>query len=336
MTTTGRAAAPGARADARPGRRSAADAAAGRRRGRATRRGRGRRARGRAAALHVRRPGPAGRPRGRARRSSSSSAGARRSAIVLGPRDRGRRPASGQADRRPGPGRRAAPAAAQPGARRAGSPTHYLAPPAVVLRAMLPPGILERLELVAELARRGASGREAPTVDRRPGRIGALLDQLGRRAARGPRPRRARGPGRPASAGCGRSPRSGSVDLDWTLLAAPGGPRYERWVVPTIAGRAAQATLARGGRLTGPPARAAPGRACSPSSPPAPAGAAGGGARRTPRDVGAGRPRPPRPGRRSRSASGRAGRSAHRPAGRRGGRPAAADADRTAGRGGRG
>ena len=29
---------------------------------------------------------------------------------------------------------------------------HYLAPPALVLRAMLPPGMLERLELVAELA----------------------------------------------------------------------------------------------------------------------------------------------------------------------------------------
>ena len=28
---------------------------------------------------------------------------------------------------------------------------HYLAPPALVLRAMLPPGLLERLELVAEL-----------------------------------------------------------------------------------------------------------------------------------------------------------------------------------------
>ena len=32
----------------------------------------------------------------------------------------------------------------------------YLAPPALVLRAMLPPGLLERLELVAERRRRGA------------------------------------------------------------------------------------------------------------------------------------------------------------------------------------
>ena len=29
---------------------------------------------------------------------------------------------------------------------------HYLAPPAIVIRAMLPPGLLERLDLVAELS----------------------------------------------------------------------------------------------------------------------------------------------------------------------------------------
>src|SRR5690348_1004263 len=36
---------------------------------------------------------------------------------------------------------------------------HYLAPPALTLRAMLPPGLLERLELVAE-RRPGTSGSE--------------------------------------------------------------------------------------------------------------------------------------------------------------------------------
>jgi len=35
---------------------------------------------------------------------------------------------------------------------------HYLAPPAITLRAMLPPGLLERLELVAELRPRSAGG----------------------------------------------------------------------------------------------------------------------------------------------------------------------------------
>src|SRR6478672_4587462 len=33
---------------------------------------------------------------------------------------------------------------------------HYLAPPALVIRSMLPPGLLERLELVAELTPAGA------------------------------------------------------------------------------------------------------------------------------------------------------------------------------------
>ena len=35
---------------------------------------------------------------------------------------------------------------------------HYLAPPALVIRSMLPPGLLERLELVAEL---DAGGRQS-------------------------------------------------------------------------------------------------------------------------------------------------------------------------------
>ena len=52
----------------------------------------------------------------------------------------------------------------------------YLAPPALVLRSMLPPGLLERLELVAELAPGGSSAADTTEVD--------LLGQL----ERGPRP----------------------------------------------------------------------------------------------------------------------------------------------------
>ena len=67
---------------------------------------------------------------------------------------------------------------------------HYLAPPAVVVRAMLPPGILERLELVAERAPDGdVAGSTSTPADR------DLLDQLAARPARRPRPRRRRGPG---------------------------------------------------------------------------------------------------------------------------------------------
>jgi primosomal protein N' (replication factor Y) (superfamily II helicase) len=116
---------------------------------------------------------------------------------------------------------------------------HYLAPPAVTLRAMLPPGLLERLELVAErrpgeakgAQDRAANGTEASdtadrdldTADR------GLLDALGE----GPRiVRRLHAPeGRPALLRRLRALQArGTIDLDWTLLAAGVGPRYVRHV----------------------------------------------------------------------------------------------------------
>jgi primosomal protein N' (replication factor Y) len=118
----------------------------------------------------------------------------------------------------------------------------YLAPLASVLRAMLPPGLLERLELVAE--RRPGAEEPGDAVDR------ALLDEL----AGGPLAVRdlAAPEGR---AGLLRRLRalaaSGLIDLDWTLLAATGGPRYERWLRLTEAGRDAVATLRDGGRPGG-------------------------------------------------------------------------------------
>src|SRR5688572_19564408 len=48
---------------------------------------------------------------------------------------------------------------------------HYLAPPALVIRAMLPPGLLERLELVAERT-------PAPSVGDLDAADADLLDQL--------------------------------------------------------------------------------------------------------------------------------------------------------------
>jgi primosomal protein N' (replication factor Y) len=120
---------------------------------------------------------------------------------------------------------------------------HYLAPPAIVIRAMLPPGLLERLDLVAE---------------RRPGEVPAglaaadrdLLEQL----ARGPRAVRdlVAPEGR---AGLIRRLRTletgGLLTLDWTLSVAGAGPRYERWLVLTDDGRAAAAIAAGADRPAG-------------------------------------------------------------------------------------
>ncbi len=122
---------------------------------------------------------------------------------------------------------------------------HYLAPPALVIRAMLPPGLLERLELVAERTPQPLDG-ELDAVDT------DLLDQLGG----GARPARdlAAPDGR---AGLLRRLRGlesrDLVTLDWTLLGAGAGPRYERWIRLLPAGRTAAVALAAGERSTGRP-----------------------------------------------------------------------------------
>ena len=80
---------------------------------------------------------------------------------------------------------------------------HYLVAPALVLRAMLPPRMLERLELVVERTPASAAdgGTDLVTVD--------LLDQLA--AARGPPvTSRHRRDVRVCSAGSARSNRTGS------------------------------------------------------------------------------------------------------------------------------
>jgi primosomal protein N' (replication factor Y) len=122
---------------------------------------------------------------------------------------------------------------------------HYLAPPALVLRAMLPPGLLERLELLAErTAAPLPPDLAAPDVD--------LLDQL----ERGPRPIRdlVAAEGRAALVRRLRALADrGFATLDWTLLAAGAGPRYERWIRLTSEGRVAAAAVAANDRPAGRP-----------------------------------------------------------------------------------
>ncbi len=127
---------------------------------------------------------------------------------------------------------------------------HYLAPPALVLRAMLPPGLLERLELVAEVM----PGSSDIAGSRRPADLATrdLLEQLDQ----GPRPvRDLAGPD--GRAGLLRRLRvlaeGGVISLEWVLTGAGAGPRYERWIRITDDGRAAATKLARGERPAGRP-----------------------------------------------------------------------------------
>ena len=115
---------------------------------------------------------------------------------------------------------------------------HYLAPPALTLRAMLPPGMLERLELVAErrptdAADGVATNQDGDTAEGRAAEPvpadAAILEAL----AAGPRQVRTidAPEGRPALLRRLRALQAGGlVDLDWTLLAAGAGQRWVRHV----------------------------------------------------------------------------------------------------------
>jgi primosomal protein N' (replication factor Y) len=126
---------------------------------------------------------------------------------------------------------------------------HYLAPSSVVIRSMLPPGMLERLELVAE--RRPSA--EGDAVDNGLPLTPEDLDLLEQVE---PRPRSVRDlAGAEGRAGLVRRLRAldsrGLLSLDWTLTRAGAGPRYERWLTIHASGRAALESSRRGERGTG-------------------------------------------------------------------------------------
>ena len=215
---------------------------------------------------------------------------------------------------------------------------HYLAPPALVIRAMLPPGLLERLELVAE-----RTPAATPATDEATRRRSTPTSWTSwRPGATGPRPGRARGPGGACCAGCGRSrPPAWSARLD---AARRGGRAALRALGPTdrrgMSGR--RAALSPGDR---------PGRPLGPrQSRRSRAGGRADGvggrprrrARRPPRDGRRRAARPPRPGRDRgpRAAAPAAGRpapaGARRPPVRRCSAGRRRGASRTASRGDRG
>jgi len=143
---------------------------------------------------------------------------------------------------------------------------HYLAPPAIVVRAALPPGLLERLDLVATAvfspspAADGGAQRDVvpgtpagPETDASRAR---LDEALGRIAAAGPRGVAVRSlPWVGGRAGLVRELRgleaAGAIQLGWRLTP-PGSPvRLERHVALSAGGRAAarDPAAAGGGRL---------------------------------------------------------------------------------------
>jgi primosomal protein N' (replication factor Y) len=123
------------------------------------------------------------------------------------------------------------------------------------MRSVVPPGMLERLELVAEWLPMRWSDDSRPGDEGEPGaeRAGGAISSpkpesalspaeagIRDRLAGGPRPVRDLGTGE-GRAGLLRDLRAmasrGLINLEWRLLAATAGPRFERWVLLTDEGR---------------------------------------------------------------------------------------------------
>ena len=103
---------------------------------------------------------------------------------------------------------------------------HYLAPPAAVVRAMLPPGLLERLELVA-MPRGGDTADPLAAIVASGPASGIPVTELPHPEGRAGLVRRLRS-----------LERTGAIRLEWRILPGEARPRIERRVALTQAGRA--------------------------------------------------------------------------------------------------
>ncbi len=119
---------------------------------------------------------------------------------------------------------------------------HYLAPPGMVVRAMLPPGLLERIELFALGV--GVTATLDPLLSAvlAGGEAGVRVDDLPQAASRATSLRALRA-----------LEAEGVLRLEWRVLPSTAGPRQQRWATLTTAGRTAADLLATGARPPGPP-----------------------------------------------------------------------------------
>ncbi len=175
--------------------------------------------------------------------------------IVLGPADGPVRGVEAKADRGADPGRRPAPAAAHPDPCRLDR--GHVPRPA---RARPPVDAPAGSARASRARRRTPTRRVGPGSGRgRPARARRSTSATGRSSTSSWRgPRAVRDLSAPEGrAGLLRRLRAlatrGRLDLDWTLLAATAGPRYERWLTITTEGRAAAGALAAGERSPGRP-----------------------------------------------------------------------------------
>lgn len=120
---------------------------------------------------------------------------------------------------------------------------HYLAPPGLVVRAMLPPGTLERIELFAVAGDPGVTLAPGPLLEAvlARGEAGVSVDDLPERSSRATLLRELRA-----------LETDGALRLEWRVLPASARPRQRRWAVITSEGRAVAEALAAGQTPAGP------------------------------------------------------------------------------------